>query len=1152
MKLSLLLLFISLQLAASTEAQKVAISRQNATPSALLMDIYQQTGYSFMFDKSWDTKIAPLSVDIKNADLTEALQVIFRNTPFRFQVTDKVIYVEYHPETNTPSPLMTVRGKVVTENGFPVAAASIIIKGSNKGTQTDSAGYFELTNIVPNTILIITAINIEKKEFRVDSKENVVITVQTKITESEEVVVVSTGYQNIKKERMVGSFSKLDSTDFQRRQGVDILSRLDGTVNGVLFNKASGTAPIQIRGISTLGMQSTGSAYSPLIIVDNFPYQGDLNSLNPNDVLDVSVLKDATAASIWGTRAGNGVIVITTKKGRYNQPFNLSITSNITMVDKPDIYYQSTIGSSDFIEIEKFLFDKGYYNSALSNAAGRPIVSPVVEILNNKKLGSISDNDANAQIDALRQYDIRDDYKKYMLRNATRQQYFINLSGGSGNLNYSLSGGYDYNLNNYKGSKGDSRYTLSSVTNFKPIKNLEIEASLNYTYALQKSAILPYPINPGGGKSTLYPYARLADNNGNPLAIPKDRRFNYIDTTGKGKLLDWKYRPIDEIRITNNTAKNQLIRTNFAISYRFTNWLKADIRYQYLAELSDMLNINSLSSYYTRDLINQYTQADGTRIIPLGAIVDQTNSSSTSHNLRAQLNMSKNWSDKHDLTVLLAGEVSKNTSKSNTQRLYGYNEDVASYTSNIDYNSYYSLWGNIADGIDYQIPNVNVFNIGNVNKFVSILGNASYTYNRKYTVYTSARRDGANVFGVNTNNRWKPLWSTGVSWDISREDFYSIKNISYLKIKASFGYMGNVDNSRSGLPTITYIGPASYTNYLSATLNNAPNPDLRWEQVRTTNIGIEFSALQDRLSGSMEWFNKRSSDLIANTPMDPTSGIRNYVVNIASLKGKGFEFELSSKNTVGLIKWGTRFAFSYSKTIITKFYRSSLTASGIMGSVGLNPIEGKDAWGIYSYYWRGLDPANGDPQGFYKKGVSKDYANMLLDSVQNQKFNGSSLPHYFGYLFNSISWKNFTLSANITYRLDYFYKKSTISYNQLFRYWLTNGDYYKRWQKPGDELTTTVPSLIYPASDNRDNFYANSEVNIKRADNIRLQDIRITYFIGDNTRSKKPFKTFQLYLYANNLNVFIWKAEKSNIDPDISATGIPTPKTLTMGININF
>ncbi|OQP59914.1 hypothetical protein A3860_35985 [Niastella vici] len=1162
MKLTAVLLFAAaLQVSAKGVAQeKITLSMSNAPLEKVFDQIEAQTGFVFIY-KDETIKDKKVTFQVNKASLVNTLDICLKGQALSYRIVGKSVAIK--PESviaaltgvNAP-PLIDVRGRVVNEKGDPVEGVTVTVKGSTQKTMTDKNGEFSMATVEQDAVLVFTHVSMEAFELKVSGKTELVINLKTKIAALGDVVVtVNTGYQNVKPERFVGSISSLDSANYQRRAGMNIINRLDGTVPGVLFNKKSGNAPIQIRGISTL----TGTRADPLIILDNFPFTGDVNNINPNDIQDITILKDAAAASIWGARGGNGVIVITTKKGKYNQPLRVSFISNTSQLDKPDPYYLPQMSSSEFIDVEQLLFSKGYYNAQIANQH-LAVISPVVEILNKRKLGQISAADSASQIDALRELDVRKDFEKYIFRKAMNLQNYLNVSGGANNFSYDVSLGYDHNTSSIKGPGGYDRYTIKTSSTFRPHKLIELNAGVNYTQSNIKPDGISYPLVPGGSasafsKSQIYPYAQLADQNGNPLAIPYGYGSLFADTAGGGRMLDWHYRPLYEMNFVDNVTKVQFALLNFGANIRITHWLNADFKYQFSQQSGVNRNLQGLETFSTRDLINRFTNLNATtpnlrNPIPIGGILDVSNTSNTNKYMRGQFNVNKSWTSDHVLTAIIAGEVSESKSSSNRNRFYGYNNEIGTYTTGLDYLSAFPIFRNITAST--RIPQGSVINDGITNRFVSLLANASYTLFDRYNIYLSGRKDGANVFGVNTNNKWKPLWSIGGSWDLSKEKFYKIDRILSVRLRASYGYSGNVDNSRSGLPTIIYDAtPASYTNLSTAVMGDPPNPDLRWEQVRMTNVGMDFNVLKNRISGSLQWFQKRSTDLIASTPIDPTTGVNEFIINAASLKGNGIDLNLHSINISGVIKWESNFGLGYNKTIVTKYYGGGFKASDFI-SYGFNPSEGQIAWGISSYKWAGLDPSTGDPQGYLNKQVSKSYTSIFSDSIQNQVFHGSAIPLYSGFLLNTISWKNLSISANITYRLDYYFRKTTINYSTLFSSWASHSDYSLRWQKAGDENITTVPSMVYPANNNRDLFYANSEVNVKRGDNIRLQDVRLSYSWDNRTLKTIPVKNIQLYLYANNLNVIIWKKEKVNLDPDYSTSSLLPSKVWTVGAAINF
>jgi TonB-dependent starch-binding outer membrane protein SusC len=1161
MKLLIILLTATaLHLSATGYSQKLTLSLRNAPLKQAFIEIRKQSGYDFLYDEAVLKNARNVTVIVKDASLEDVLQQCFRSQPLTYIISGSIITVhakiavapDQRNESVDASPI-NVKGRVLNEKGEPVAAVTVTIKGSEVSTTTNTNGEFTLNTNEKNATLVFTHVSMETFELDIKGKTEILINLKAKITALGDVLVtVNTGYQKVSKERFVGSFVQLDSAAYHRRAGMDILGRLDGQVTGLLLDK-KGFGPLadrmQIRGISTLKDGGTISASSaPLVVVDNFPFRQDISTLNPNDIENITILRDAAAASIWGAQAGNGVIVITTKRGRFNQPLRVSVSSNFTISEKPDLYYWPRISSSDFIDAEVFLFNQGYYDGVLSNTLHWPAVTPVVELLSKQRAGEISSMQAASQIDALRNVDIRTDLDRYAYRNPLAQMHHVNLSGGTQILSYNFSVGYNRSLNDTRNSKPDDQFSVRSSLELRPLKNLEINTAISYSENRGRSTSFRLP-------PTIYPYADLADAEGNPLAVPHGKRITYLDTAGAGALLDGKFYPLREPKLADRLDVSRLVTLNADLSYRILNGLTAAVFYGYSVQLlrSDMFN--SLETYSTRDLVNSFANLSTTDPalrypVPVGGIRNLANGENITHNGRAQLNFNRTFDPRHSVSAMAAAEITDNKTNGDSRIFYGYDKSNDSHQDRIDYRTAFPQYGS---GILQNIPIPNSASPTNL-RLVSLLANASYTFAERYTVFGNARKDGANVFGVNTNKKWKPLWAVGASWNISKENFFDVEWLSFLRLSTSYGYTGNPGNG-SGLPTIVYQqGPAPYTNLLVATTGAPPNPELKWEKVRMINAKLDFSAFDNRISGTVEIWRKKSTDIISTAPFAFSTGVTDLIVNVASLKGRGFDLSLNTKNLVGKFEWSSGLGLSHAKTVVTKLNRQKNNITDFIG-YGLQPSQGRILFGIASYRWLGLDPLTGDPRGYLNKQISKDYGAIVIDSVDNQVFHGSSIPLYFGYLLNTFRWKNFSLSANITYRFQFYYRKPALEYAELANNWTGYSEFVQRWQKPGDEVYTNVPSFTYPIDANRDVFYRFSEIHVLRGDNIRLQDIRLDYNWGNAALRKLPFKSLQVFVYVNNLNVILWRKESSSLDPDFTNGGdptVPSPIAWTTGINLGF
>lgn len=1140
MKLTAIIFLMACLTASANGFSQITLSETNVPLQKVFKEIKKQSGYNFLFQYELLEQAGNVTVKVYNVSLKEAINECLKGKNLTYEIFDKTIVIKQKEEAQKKEApllhLIDVKGRVVNEIGEPVIV-TVTVKGTSKAISTNNNGDFLLKGVDENAILVISGVSIETSEIKLSGRNELTIKAVTKISTQEE-VTINTGYQKIAKERATGSYSKVENALLSRQPSTNLFERLDGITNSLLVDKRAGEKRFQVRGLSTL------NDGQPLIVLDNFPFNGNVNDINPNDILDITVLKDAASASIWGAKAANGVIVITTKKSRYNQPTQVTYNSNARLQEKINQNYYPSMSTSEYIDVEQFLFEKGFYDAKLINTIRYPTISPVVEILNKKRSGLLSEQVATQHIDALRNLDTRNEYDKYLLRSPISLQQHLNFGGGSNNLRYNFSVGYDRNSDEFKGTGVFKRLTVNSGLSFKPINRVELSINTNFSQSNSRSGAQQFfDLN-------IYPYAQLADAAGNHLAVVKDYRMSFVDTAGSGKLLDWHYKPLDEVGFLDSKNRVQLLLTNLNASVRLTNWLSVDLRYQYGHEQLSSNVLHRKETYFVRSLVNQFTKPGSfERNIPVGGFLDTDNSDLVSNNLRGQINFNSSWAGKHEISGLVAAESGESRTRVGANRVYGYNDANLTYNTNIDFKTLYPLYLGGTSIIENRLSYGEF-----INRSVSFLGNASYTYNSRYTIYASARKDGSNIFGVNTNNRWKPLWSLGTAWDISKETFYDIDWLPLLKLRFSYGYTGNTSNTTPALTTILYSPVVSvYTGTPIASIVSPPNPDLRWEETRILNLGADFTIFQNRITGSFEWFVKKSKDIVSEFPIDPTLGIFSAKKNVANLKTKGFDVQLSSLNLDGKLQWRTQLNLSYCKAIVTNYFNNFITTP--VTSPGINPLKGQIAYGLYSYKWAGLDPLNGDPQGYLGKQVSKDYNGILNDSFQHQVFHGSSIPLYFGNVINALSFKGVTVSANITYRFAYYFRRPSVYYSRLFEEGTNrSADYSKRWMKSGDENFTTVPSMTYPSNSQRDQFYYYSEVNVQRGDHIRLSDMRVSYDFNNAMLQKMWIHSLQLYLYANNLNVVLWKANHSGIDPDYTGATliIPPSRTWAIGLNVNF
>ncbi len=420
-------------------------------------------------------------------------------------------------------------------------------------------------------------------------------------------------------------------------------------------------------------------------------------------------------------------------------------------------------------------------------------------------------------------------------------------------------------------------------------------------------------------------------------------------------------------------------------------------------------------------------------------------------------------------------------------------------------------------------------------------------YDKKYVLNFSARRDGANIFGVKINDKITPLWSMGLGWNISNESFYSSNFLPQLKVRATYGYNGNVYYGSAYLSGRYSIAPV--TGVETILINSAPNPSLRWEKVKNLNLGIDWTAQNGILNGSFEFYQKDGNDLIQPTTIAPQTGFTTVMANTAKTKTQGIDLTVQSNNLKGALKWSTTLLLSTIKDKLIA-YDAPQTNTSIQNYGEVTGLIGKPLYSVFSYKYTGLDSENGDPTGIYNGEKSKDYLAIINNfNPDSLIYSGSARPTKFGSLRNDFNFRGFNLSFNVVFKLGYVFRRTStpLNYADLIES-KPNVDYQERWQKPGDESKTIVPSLVVANDRNRDNFYTYSDILVESGDHFRLQDIRLSYQFSQKWIQRSVFKNIQIYGYMNNIAI-IWKKNKYNIDPDTGGFGIPNPFSISFGIN---
>ena len=1157
---------------AQTPSQSGDFTSMNSSVSDALRSYARQINYILILPRGKDKHLDQrVSLHMKERPIDSVLRTLTEPYSLAYTIQPVINTITITVRSNKPAPsiihnstpFLTIRGEVTDENGMPVAGANIRAKSSPRTIMADSTGKFILDQVKRGEILSASSVGMDSLEKIVEGPGLLRIHLNHHASLLGEITIeVNNGYQKLSKKMGVGSYGAIDNTLINRSVSPNALDRIENLSPGVLFphggqsvNGSTIPAIIEVRGRSTLFANP-----SPLVVLDNFPYDGDLRNINPNDIDTIYILKDAAATSIWGLRAGNGVIVLTTKKGKGPVP-QLTYNTSIGFQQKPDLSNIRSISSTDFLHFERQLFDSGYYASNFTDPMNHDPVTSGVALLYAKQQGLISPAAADAQLTALSQQDIRKDIGKYFYGASINQQHSLQLSGNGTGISYYFSAGWDHNLSNVIATKFD-RFSLRSQNSFTVTRNLQVEAGANFTLLTDKSGnnIQYNYLSPHGAKG-LYPYAKLADAQGHPLPVNLDYNSNYLQQTDQLGFPSWSFTPLSDLHAADHTTKTRDYLLTAGARYKLIPSLNLEFKYQFEDQLTSRTDLYKDSSYFARDLVNRFIQVDPNTHhlsypIPPGGIQDVNNNEVVSNQGRLQLNYSNQQRKWHELDAIAGYEIRSMVTTGNNSRYYGYDPDRISAAPPLDYTTSYTQYGTFAASM---IPNPQG-TTHLTDHFISIYGNAAYTYHNLYSLFGSIRNDRANLFGVNTNGKGVPLWSTGVAWQASNQNFYPLNWLPFLKFRATYGRSGNIARLASAYTTAlsSTSGGPSGSPYDQLTIQSPPNKNLRWEQVDQWNYGVDFATKGRILSGTIEYYRKNATDLLAQIPADPTLGLTQtlgtagtYYGNAASIKGKGVDVQLDTRNLNGELKWTTRLLYSYTSSIVHQYLVQPGLGNIYLDQNVLNPVAGKPVLGVYSFRTQGLDPQTGDPRGIANGKTSLDWASLYNTTrLDSMVFNGPTEPTRFGSLRNTFSWRHFSLSFTLSYQFGHYFRVPGLSYSGLAKSWTGSNAYALRWQQPGDEKKTNVPSLRYPLDESRDKFYVYSNSLVRRSDQIRWEDISLSYELDKGQYRKLPFQDIRFYTYVSGLGT-IWTANKEHIDPYYINVPRDRPR-YSIGMTIHF
>ncbi|WP_127132866.1 SusC/RagA family TonB-linked outer membrane protein [Pseudoflavitalea rhizosphaerae] len=1068
-------------------SQKVSYSGKNADIKSVFLEVEKQTGYLFVYNEPVLQSVKPVSIQASNLPLQQFLGLLFNNQPIDFMVKSKTILLfrkTVEPTREEPAriiigaPPPPVTGLVTDENGKPMQGATVTVKNTKQAVVTGADGRFSIA-AKTGDVLVVSFVNYEPEEVKVTDK-SIRITLKPLIAKLEDAVV--NGIYKRPVENYTGAAQSYTVEELRKVNNTNVLAAirsLDASIQ-MPSNINAGSDPnqlpqIQVRGSNSIANTDLTSQYGyisnpPLLILDGFevPLQR-IYDLDMNRVARVTILKDAAATSIYGSKAANGVLVIETlqpKKGKLQFGYNNNLSLNT-----PDLTSYHLLNSEQKLQLE---LAAGIYNINSSMKLEEKVER---ERLYNQRLA-----EAGRGVNTY--------WLSKPLQTSFGQRHSIFLGGGDDYMRY----GVDLAYNNAPGvMKGSKRENISGGVNLMYHKNnLQFTNYLSVTH--NNSVNSPY--------GNFSQYAKM-----NPYWRPAD------SVTGKvNKILQGPDDPASWYFIAYNPLYNSTLKT-----HNYTKYLNVTNNFQADWNILPVLKFSTRFSMYTQknegvvflpaDAVEFVSTPDS--LISTRGYFQQMNGNNTSYQGDVFLNYGKNFG-KH--TVFATG---------------GYHiQQDRTYTSTITVQGFpNSEMDDLLFGLQYPV-NEKPTGSETILRLVSYYGNFSYAYDYRYLLDVSFRRDGSSLFG--SNQHFAPFWSVGIGWNLHKEKFIQLPElINRFKLRASYGSTGSQNfPSFASTQTYSYLTSTRYLDHIGATMLSLGNPDLRWQQTNKLNAGADLEFFKGRIQATVNYYQERTEDLFTSINTTPSSGFGNYFANLGVVQNKGIELYLTAfvmKNDKKNLYWSFYGNLLHNKNKLLKI-SDALKAQNdkALGeqTKSENPItapvlqykEGQSVSTVYAVRSLGIDPSTGN-EIFLTRDGQQTYLWSPLDQVPV----GDNQPKLNGNLGTNFMYKG--ISINVSMRTEL----GGQVYNRTLADRVENADpiynvdervLTDRWQKPGDQARFKGIATI--GGTPRTDITKASSRFIQDNNSLYCDAITLGYLFPKNLTSKWRMSRFQCYFYINN------------------------------------
>jgi TonB-linked SusC/RagA family outer membrane protein len=1209
MKITTVLLFVFMTCVYSKgSAQKVSLSLHNAKLEDAFKEINKQTNFKFLFNDALISGAKRVDLSIENASLQEAMTKLLQDNKMSFEIIDKTILISSaQGRLGIPGNTQQnqIKGQVRSTDGGPLAGASILVKGTNIGATANADGEFTI-NADANATLIVRYIGYKTKEVEVSGRKNIVIQLESESKSLDAVNVVATGYQNIDRKLFTGSTSKINAKDAERSGVPDVSRMLEGQAAGVSVQNVSGTfgaAPkIRVRGATSLSGDN-----KPLWVIDGIILEdvvnisnealstGDANTLlgssvaglNPNDIESLNILKDAAATAMYGARAMNGVIVVTTKKGRNTDGrTSINYSGTLTTYLKPSYNNFDIMNSAEQMSVLLELENKGYLNHAsMANAATGGVFTKMYNLMYDYDPGSdgfVLKNTTQDRLSFLERYaKANTNWFDGLFKNSLLQEHSLSATSGTAKSQSYFSTSFTSDNGQTLGDKV-KRFTGNVRHNIKFNDKLSLELLANSSIRDQRA-----PGTLTRKSDAVYgSYSRDFDINPYSYALNTSRLITPYDEHGNLEYFTRNYAPFN---ILNELESNYL--TLRLLDIKFQGGLKYEVipklvysvdgAYRYAASERNhyaLENSNMVAAFRANGttIVNEnndflYKDPDNPAqpafvVLPQGGFYNTTLNNIKNYYFRQNLEYDKAFTDKHRFNVFGSMEVRYTDRQNSNYDGVGYqyengglvNPDYLYFKKSIESGSPYF-------GMYY-----------NKERNVAFMTRAAYNYDSKYSINTTFRYDGSNRMGTSSAVRWLPTWNVSGAWSLDQESFYpKNKYLSSVRFRGTYGLvanMGNASNSSTLFYNRVTYRPYENEKETSVYVSSLANRELTWEKLYELNLGADLGLFDDKINVTLDYYKRNIFDLLGDLKTSGVGGQNSKYANYGKMKAQGFELTLAGNpiNVQNGFRWRTQLNFAHNTNEVTQL-EVNPNIWDLVSAEGA-PVKGHAQRGLYSIVFDGLDPNYGYPTFVGTDGFRKEpyiYFQNTTD-IKYLKYHGPVDPVFTGGFYNQFIYKGFSLSGLFTFATGNYVRLQPVyasSYNDLTA---MSRELSNRWIMPGDEQHTNIPAAldaftmanrIYRSNGNTTdaryayNAYNYSDQRVAKGDFVRLKSLSLAYQIPQKIASSLKMTNMQVSIVGNNIALLYADGKLNGADPEFFNNGgvaMPIPKQYTLSIKANF